>query len=40
MFQERFRNEDGRLFDAGTMRATLNSKAGVKVFAEWLAENK
>ncbi len=40
MFQERFRNEGGKFFDAGTMRATINSDVGVKVFTEMLAENK
>src|SRR6476469_9006602 len=32
MFQERFRNEGGRFFDADTMKATVNGPAGVKVF--------
>ena len=40
MFQERFRNEGGKFFDAETMKATINSDAGVKVFTDWLAENK
>ena len=40
MFQERFRNEGGKFFDADTMRATINTDAGVKVFTDWLAENK
>ncbi|HSM39221.1 MAG TPA: sugar ABC transporter substrate-binding protein [Afifellaceae bacterium] len=40
MFQERFRNEGGRFFDGDTMKATVNSEAGVKVFNDWLAENK
>lgn len=40
MFQERFRNEGGKFFDASTMKATVNSPVGVKVFQEWLAENK
>jgi multiple sugar transport system substrate-binding protein len=40
MFQERFRNEGGKFFDADTMKATINSDAGVKVFTDWLAENK
>jgi multiple sugar transport system substrate-binding protein len=39
MFQERFRNEGGKFFDAN-MKATVNSPAGVKVFTDWLAENK
>ncbi|HRX35803.1 MAG TPA: extracellular solute-binding protein [Aestuariivirga sp.] len=40
MFQERFRMEGGKFFDAGTMKATVNSEAGLKVFNGWLAENK
>lgn len=40
MFQERFRNEGGKFFDADTMKATINSEAGVKVFTDWVAENK
>jgi len=40
MFQERFRNEGGRFFDAATMKASLSGPAGVKVFTDWLAENK
>lgn len=40
LFQERFRNEGGRFFDAESMKATVNSPAGVKVFQDWLAENK
>ncbi len=40
MFQERFRVEGGKFFDAETMRATINTEAGVKVFVDWLAENK
>lgn len=40
MFQERFRNEGGRFFDGATMKATINSPAGVKVFKDWLDENK
>ena len=40
MFQERFRNEGGRFFDADTMKATVNGPAGVKVFTDWVAENK
>jgi len=39
MFQERFRNEGGKFFDAN-MKATVNSAAGVKVFTDWVAENK
>jgi multiple sugar transport system substrate-binding protein len=40
LFQERFRVEGGRFFDPGTMKATINSPHGVKVFSDWLAENK
>jgi multiple sugar transport system substrate-binding protein len=40
MFQERFRNEGGRFFDPATMKATVNSAAGLKTFNGWLAENK
>jgi multiple sugar transport system substrate-binding protein len=39
-FQERFRNEGGKFFDGETMKATINTDAGVKVFTDWLAENK
>lgn len=40
LFQERFRNGGGRFFDPDTMRATINSPAGLKVMTDWLAENK
>ena len=40
MFQERFRVEGGKFFDADTMKATVKSAAGLKVFNDWLAENK
>ncbi len=40
LFQERFRNEGGRFFDGNTMKATINSPVGVKVFSEWRAENR
>jgi multiple sugar transport system substrate-binding protein len=40
MFQERFRNNGGRFFDAETMKATVNGPAGAQVFNDWLAENK
>src|SRR5258706_14666121 len=40
MFQERFRNEGGKFFDAATMKATVNSDVGVRVFTEMRAENK
>lgn len=40
MFQERFRNEGGKFFDADTMKATVNSDIGVKVLTEMREENK
>jgi multiple sugar transport system substrate-binding protein len=40
MFQERFRNEGGKFFDADTMKATINSDVGIKVFEGMRAENK
>lgn len=40
MFQERFRVEGGTYFDPETMRAQINSPAGVKVFTDWRAENE
>jgi multiple sugar transport system substrate-binding protein len=40
MFQERFRNEGGRFFDAETMKATINSDIGVRVLTEMREENK
>jgi multiple sugar transport system substrate-binding protein len=39
MFQERFRNEGGKFFDADSMKATINSDIGVRVFTEMRAEN-
>lgn len=39
MVQERFRVEGGKFFDQETMRATINSDIGVKVFTEMRAEN-
>lgn len=39
MFQERFRTEGGRFFDAETMNATVNSDIGVRVLTEMRAEN-
>lgn len=39
MVQERFRVEGGKFFDEETMRATINSDVGVKVFTEMRAEN-
>ena len=40
MFEERFRNEGGKFFDADTMKATINSDVGVKVFTGMRNENK
>jgi multiple sugar transport system substrate-binding protein len=40
MFQERFRNEGGKFFDPNTMKATVNSDIGVKVFTDMRNENK
>ena len=40
MFEERFRNEGGRFFDAATMKATVNSPVGVRVFTDMRNENK
>lgn len=40
MFQERFRNEGGKFFDAASMKATINSPIGVKVLTEWRNENR
>src|SRR5688500_10224257 len=40
MFEERFRVEGGKFFDAETMRATINSDIGVKVFEGMRNENK
>lgn len=39
MFQERFRIEGGKFFDPETMRASVNSAAGLKVFNDMVAEN-
>jgi multiple sugar transport system substrate-binding protein len=39
MFQERFRNEGGKFFDAN-MKAAVNSPIGVKVFTEMRNENR
>lgn len=38
MFQERFRVEGGRFFDKKTMRATVNSKVGIKVLNDIRAD--
>jgi multiple sugar transport system substrate-binding protein len=40
MVQERFRVEGGKFFDPETMKATINSPIGVKVFREMREENK
>lgn len=40
MFEERFRVEGGKFFDANTMKATVNSPVGVKVFTEMRNENR
>lgn len=39
-FQERFRIEGGEFFDPETMRATINSDAGVKTLAGMVAEHQ
>jgi multiple sugar transport system substrate-binding protein len=40
MFQERFRMEGGKFFDAETMKSAVNSDVGLKVFKSMVAENK
>jgi multiple sugar transport system substrate-binding protein len=40
MFQERFRNEGGRFFDAVTMKATINDSIGQRVMAAMREENR
>src|SRR4029077_13863701 len=40
MFEERFRVEGGKFFDASTMKATINSPIGVKVLTEMRNENR
>jgi multiple sugar transport system substrate-binding protein len=40
MFQERFRVEGGKFFDADSMKATVNSPIGVKVLTEMRNENR
>src|SRR5215510_3900038 len=40
MFQERFRNEGGKFFDAGSMKATVNNATGVRVLTEMRNENR
>ncbi len=40
LFEERFRVEGGRFFDPETMRATVNSEAGLRTLEGMLAENE
>lgn len=40
MFQERFRNEGGKFFDAETMKSTINNLTGVRVLTEMREENR
>ena len=40
MFQERFRNEGGKFFDAETMKATINTPIGARVLSEMRDENR
>ena len=40
MFQERFRNEGGKFFDAETMKASINSPIGARVLSEMRDENR
>ncbi|MEQ1882832.1 MAG: extracellular solute-binding protein [Burkholderiales bacterium] len=40
LFQERFRNEGGKFFDSETMKATINSPVGIRVFSEMRDENR
>jgi multiple sugar transport system substrate-binding protein len=39
-FSERFRNNGGRFFDPETMRATVNSEAGVKALTQMVEQNE
>ena len=39
-FSERFRNNGGRFFDPETMKATVNSEAGVKALTQMVEQNK
>ena len=39
-FQERFRNDGGKFFDANTMKATINNAIGVKVFTDMRNETR
>jgi multiple sugar transport system substrate-binding protein len=40
MFQERFRNDGGKFFDAESMKPTINSPIGVRVLTEMRNENR
>jgi multiple sugar transport system substrate-binding protein len=40
MFEERFRVEGGKFFDADTMKATINSEAGIKTLTDMRNENR
>lgn len=40
MFAERFRNDGGKFFDPVTMKATVNSPAGVRAFSGMVRENR
>jgi len=40
MFQERFRVAGGKFFNADTMKATINSEAGISVFKGMIEDNK
>ena len=39
-FSERFRSHGGKFFDVDTMKATVNSEAGVKALTEMVEQNK
>ena len=39
-FSERFRNHGGKFFDEETMKATVNSEAGLKALTEMVEQNK
>jgi multiple sugar transport system substrate-binding protein len=40
LFEERFRDEGGKFFDPDSMKATVNSRIGVKVFTDMRNENR
>src|SRR5262245_16841621 len=40
LFEERFRVEGGKFFDADTMKATINSEAGIKTLTDMRNENR